>query len=349
VVARIVPYNHPLMFTASRLAAPLMAGNAVVVKAPDQAPLSALRLGELLAEHVPPGLVSILSGTGPGAGRAIVEHPDVRRIGFIGSVAVGRDIQRHAAQAAVKAVTLELGGKNAMIVRADAEPSAAADGAIRGMNFRWTAGQSCGSTSRLLVHRSIHDEVVDRIADRVQDIRVGDPLLPETEMGPVISAAHRDRVLAHVDRAVAGGARLVTGGPTAASGAFRRGYWVLPTVLAAVEPGSEVEQREIFGPVLSVLAYDDDATAVRIANGTEYGLTASVWTRDIDAGLRIAQAMDAGYVWINSSSAHVLGTPFGGVKNSGVGREESVEELLSFTQLKTINLALRELPLGGPA
>ena len=348
VVARIVPYNHPLMFTASRLAAPLMAGNAVIVKAPDQAPLSALRLGELLTGLIPGGLVSIVSGLGPTAGAAIVQHPQIRRIAFIGSVPVGRQIQRQAADSSVKSVSLELGGKNAMIVCSDADPAEAAAGAVRGMNFHWTAGQSCGSTSRLLVHRRLYADVVDRVAAAARQVVVGDPLLPGTEMGPLITAAHRDRVAGHVARAASGGFRIVTGGRAPVpDGIFRRGFWFSPTVIADVVPGSAVEQTEIFGPVLSVIPFDDDDHAVAIANDTDFGLTASVWTPDIDRALRITDALAAGYVWVNSSSVHVAGMPFGGVKDSGVGREENVEELLSFTQIKAVNIARRPAAASG--
>ncbi len=221
VVARIVPYNHPLFFSASKLAPPLVAGNAVILKAPDQAPLSALRIGELAQEALPPGLVSVVSGTGATTGRALVQHPAIRRIAFIGSGATGRLIQRDAADAGVKEVSLELGGKNAMIVFDDADPAAAAAGAVAGMNFATTAGQSCGSTSRLLVHESLAAEVGKHVAAGAERIVVGDPAQERTQMGPVITRGQLDHVARLIEAGLRDGARLLTGGgrPAAVTGA----------------------------------------------------------------------------------------------------------------------------------
>jgi 2-formylbenzoate dehydrogenase len=338
LVLRIVPYNHPIMFAAARTAPALIAGNATILKAPDQAPLSALRMGELFAEHLPPGVLSVISGLGPVAGDALVRHPEIRRIGFIGSVPTGRLVQRAAAESGVKHVTLELGGKNPLIVFPDADLEAAAAGAVRGMNFHWTGGQSCGSTSRLLVHESVADEVVERVAELAAAVRVGLPLDPETEMGTMVSQAQYEKVLRFVDEGRRAGAQLVTGGGRPPE--FERGYFVSPTVFRGVEPGMSIAREEIFGPVLSVLSWRDEEEAVQIANGTPFGLTASVWTRDVARAHRIARELEAGHIWVNASSAHYPGVPFGGYKDSGVGREESVDELLSFTQLKTVNVAL---------
>jgi acyl-CoA reductase-like NAD-dependent aldehyde dehydrogenase len=336
VVARLVAYNHPLMFVGARIAAPLIAGNAIVIKTPDQAPLSGLRIGELLAEELPKGLVNIISGAGPVAGDALVRHPGVRRIAFIGSVPTGRAIQRAAAESGVKTVTLELGGKNPLIVLDDADPEEAAAGAIKGMNFHWTGGQSCGSTSRLLVHESLADEVLERVCAKAADVRVGDPLDPATEMGAMVSAAQLEKVNRYIRLGRDAGARLVTGGGRPPG--LDRGYFVEPTVFAGVTPDMAIAQEEIFGPVLSVMTFRDDDEALRIANGTPYGLTASVWTRDLERAQRMARELEAGYVWINTASAHYPGLPFGGVKDSGVGREEDVGELLSYTQLKAVSI-----------
>jgi 2-formylbenzoate dehydrogenase len=337
IVARIVPYNHPLMFAASRIAAPLLAGNAVILKAPDQAPLSALRMGELFANLVPPGILAVLSGYGPVAGAALVVHPAVRRVAFTGSVTTGLAVLRSAASAGIKQVTLELGGKNPMMILPDADIDLASRGAIAGMNFHWTGGQSCGSTSRLLVHRSILDAVVDRVVAGAQAVRMGDPLDPATEMGTMVTAAHRDRVLGYIAQGRREGLKLATGGSAGSDGL---GAYVEPTVFVDVPPESVLFREEIFGPVLVVTPYETEAQAVALVNGSPLGLTASLWTRDLARAHRLARAVHAGYVWINTASRHYVGMPFGGVKDSGMGREESVDELLSFTQTKAVTVSL---------
>ncbi|MGH3354924.1 MAG: aldehyde dehydrogenase family protein, partial [Nocardioidaceae bacterium] len=280
VVARIGAFNHPFLFAAGKIAAPLVAGNAVVLKAPDQTPLSSLRLAELAAQVLPQDLVVTVSGRGAVTGRALVRHPSVRRIGFIGSPGTGRAVQRDAAEVSVKNVSLELGGKNAQIVLPDADLEAASLAAMQGMNFTWTAGQSCGSTSRLLVHESIADQVTERVAEVVGAIRVGHPLDEDTQMGPLISAAQYEKTLAAIESGMNAGAHLVTGGgrPDTVDG---QGWYVSPTVLADVHPDSPLGQQEVFGPVLSVMTFRDDDDALRIANNVEYGLTASIWTRDV--------------------------------------------------------------------
>ncbi len=340
VVARIVPYNHPTMFAAARSVAPVVAGNAVIVKAPDQTPLSALRLGELARSCFPPGVFSVISGRGAVAGDALVRHPAIRRIAFIGSVPTGQAIQRAAAESGVKDVTLELGGKNPMIVFPDADLERAVAGAVHGMNFHWTGGQSCGSTSRLLLHESIAADVLPRVVELAAQVRVGLPLDRSTEMGAMVTAAHRDRVLQHVAQARAEGARVLTGGTAPPGAELAQGNFISPTVLGGVEPEMSVAQNEIFGPVLSVLTWKDEDQLLRIANGVSYGLTASIWTRDVSRALRLASQVAAGFVWVNTSSRHFAGVPFGGMKDSGVGREEGVSELLSYTQIKSVNVLL---------
>lgn len=339
VVARIVPFNHPVLFAGSKIAAPLMAGNAVVLKAPDQTPLSAIRLAELAREVLPEGLFGVVTGHGATAGAALVAHPLVRRIGFIGSPGTGRHIQRLAAEHGVKYVTLELGGKNPMIVMPDADLEAAAKSAVVGMNFTTTAGQSCGSTSRLLLHEAIADEVIDLVVDQVAAIKVGDPLVDGTDMGPVIDQAQYSKSLRAIESGRAGGASVLTGGGRA-QGVGSKGWYVAPTVLAGVAPQADVARDEIFGPVLSVLTVRDEAEAVEVANSVEFGLTAAVWTNDVSQAHRMAAGLDAGYVWINGSSRHYWGLPFGGWKSSGVGSEESTEELLSYTQVKAVTVTL---------
>jgi 2-formylbenzoate dehydrogenase len=339
VVARIVPYNHPLMF-ACKIGAPLVAGNPTVLKPPEAAPLSALRLGELAAEVFPPGVLSILVGDGPAVPDALVRHPAVRRIGFIGSEPTGRAIQRAAAESGVKDVTLELGGKNAMVVFGDADLDAAAEGAVFGMNFTWS-GQSCGSNSRLLVQREVHDELVARIVELVAARRIGDPLAEWSEQGTMINRAQYEKSLRYIDIAVGEGAKVVVGGGRPSGPGFERGLYVEATVLTGVTPSARIAQEEVFGPVLSVIPFDTEDEAVKIANGVEFGLTASVWTRDLDRAHRVVREFEAGHTWVNGSSRHFPNVPFGGVKGSGVGREESLEELLSYTDLKAINIMFR--------
>jgi 2-formylbenzoate dehydrogenase len=336
IVARIVPYNHPLMFAATRIALPLLAGNAVILKAPDQAPLSSLRLGELFSGLLPPGILSVLSGPGDITGDAIVAHPDIRRIGFIGSVPTGLAIQRRAAGSTVKTVTLELGGKNPMLVFPDADAEQAAHGAVEGMNFRMTAGQSCGSTSRLLVHVSLHDEVVERVRDLVESIRVDLPLTPGTQMGALVSKQHLDRIRSLVDGAVAQGAVVVTGGGAPTDQHLADGHFYLPTVLTGVTAAMRIAQEEVFGPVLVVMPWDNEDQMFADANSVPFGLTASVWTTDMATAHRAIRELDTGYVWVNTAARHFAGLPFGGTKDSGVGREECLEELLSYTNIKAV-------------
>ncbi len=339
VVGRIVPFNHPIKFAAHALAAPLAAGNAVVVKPPEQSPLSAGILAEICQEILPPGLVNILTGNGMPTGDAIVRHKLVKRIAFTGSVPTGQAIARAGAEAGIKNITLELGGKNPLIAFPDVAPDTIADAAVRGMNFSWQ-GQSCGSTSRLLVHESMHDRVLGLIAERVAALSVGLPLDLRSDMGPINSAKQYRHVEAMIAAANHENARLVTGGSRPSGKQFERGYWMMPTVFADVEPNMRIAQEEVFGPVLSVLRWRDEKDLIEIANGTDFGLTASIWTNDIGKALRTARAVDAGYVWINGASGHFYATPFGGQKNSGNGREEGADELLSYTEAKTIHVML---------
>jgi betaine-aldehyde dehydrogenase len=336
LVGRIIPFNHPIKFAANALAAPLMAGNSVIVKPPEQSPLSATMLAEICHKILPPGVVNIVTGLGMPVGDAIARHPAIRRIGFTGSVATGLAIQRTAAASVVKHVSLELGGKNPFIAFPDMDPEIIANAAVRGMNFSWQ-GQSCGSTSRLLLHESIHDAVLKRVIERVAALRMGSPLDETSDMGPINSKRHYERVCTMVDAGHHDGARLMIGGKRPEGAAFERGFWLQPTVFADVRPGMRIAQEEIFGPVLSVFKWKDEAEAIRIANSTDYGLTASIWTNDLKTALRVARAVKSGYVWVNGTSAHFTGTPFGGMKNSGLGREEGLDELLSYTEMKTIH------------
>ncbi|WP_454753335.1 aldehyde dehydrogenase family protein [Cupriavidus necator] len=336
IVGRIVPFNHPIMFATARTAAALMAGNAVIVKPPETSSLSATMLSEIARDVFPRGVMNIVTGTGRGAGDAIARHRDIKRIAFIGSPQTARQIQRSAAEVCVKHISLELGGKNPLIVYPDADVDGAVDAAVCGMNFLWQ-GQSCGSTSRLLVHDSLYDRFVEGVVEHVKEIRIGDPRSPDSSMGPINSKAQYEKVLGYIDVAMQDGARLVFGGKRPVGSAYTRGYWVEPTVFADVTPDMRIAQEEVFGPILSIMRWSDAEQAITMANGVEYGLTASVWTRDLRTAMQAVRRLDAGYIWVNGVGTHFKGVPFGGYKNSGVGREEGIEEMLSYTETKAVN------------
>jgi betaine-aldehyde dehydrogenase len=337
VVAKIIPFNHPFMFAAGKIAAPLAAGNSVIVKPPEQAPLSTLRFAELIDGLLPPGVFNVATG-GREAGQALTAHRDIAMLSVIGSVATGRAAMRAAADG-IRPVLLELGGKNALIAFADADPSVVADAMIAGMNFTW-CGQSCGSTSRAFIHAAIYDAVLDHLRRGCTAIRPGLPTEPETRMGAICGRGEFERILAMIETGRKDGARLLVGGGQSADPALADGFFIDPTVFVDVTPEMRIAREEIFGPVLSVLRWDDEAAMVRTVNGLDYGLTCSIWTNDLAAAHRTASAVEAGYVWVNEVGRHFPGTPFGGYKESGVGREECLEELISYTQEKNIYIRL---------
>ncbi len=337
VVGRILPFNHPISFAAGKIAAPLVAGNTVVLKPAEQTPLSALLLGKLLQEYLPPGVVNIVTGDGPNCGAPLVRHPQVRRIAFTGGVETGRAIMQ---QAGIKSVTLELGGKNPLIIFPDVDLEKAAAAAVAGMNFTRSQGQSCGSNSRVFVHKKVHDAFLDAVLKKVAQIRVGLADREETQMGPVITREHYNRVMAYIESGKAQGAGAVIGGKHPAHPDLQKGYFIEATVFDGVKHEMKIAQEEIFGPVMSVLTWDDADTMLREVNDVEYGLCANVWTNDISTALRLADQIEAGYIWINGHGGkRYKGAPFGGFKQSGVGREHSTEELLSYTQVKNINVS----------
>jgi betaine-aldehyde dehydrogenase len=344
VVARIIPFNHPFMFCAGKSAAPLAAGNTIVVKPPEQAPLSSLRLAELVGGLFPPGVFNVIPG-GKEVGAAMASHPDVAKVALIGSVPTGRAVARAAADT-LKKVMLELGGKNALIAFPDADPDAVAQAVVGGMNFTW-CGQSCGSTSRAFLHERIHDAVLDKVKTHIAYYRPGIATEPTTTMGSIISKVQYDRVMSYIESAKAEGARLVWGGKRPDDPALGKGFFVEPTVFADVRPTMRIAREEIFGPVLSVFRWSDEAKMLEEVNAVEYGLTSSIWTNDLSTAHRTAAAVQAGYIWINEVSKHFLGAPFGGYKQSGIGREESFEEILSFTQEKNIHVRLKPSGQGA--
>ncbi len=334
VVAKINPFNHPFRFCAEKAASALAAGNTVVIKGPEQAPLSSLKLGELCEIIFPPGVVNIVTGDGK-TGSAMVRHKDVPRIGFVGSVETGRIIAREAADG-LKQVTLELGGKNPIIIFPDADPKKAAETAVQSMNMN-RQGQSCSSTSRVLVHHSLHDRVAEALTELASSIPIGFPWLEGSEMGPIVSEQQFERVMSYIGYGKQEGAKLLTGGGPPGDASLQKGFFVAPTVFDRVKPEMRIGREEIFGPVMSVMTWSDFDEMIAIANGVMYGLTASIVTNDFRAAMRAAEQIEAGYVWINSSGRY-LGAPYGGWKQSGLGKEETFEELLSYTRVKNVNM-----------
>ncbi len=329
VVGLIVPWNFPMPILSWGLAPALAAGNAVIAKPAEMTPLTAIRIGELaLSAGLPEGVFQVLPGQGSVVGQRLVDHPAVGKIVFTGSTEVGRDIMAGCARR-VKRVTLELGGKSANIVFADADLERAAATAPQAAFDN--AGQDCCSRSRILVQRSVLDRFMELLEPAVKAVTVGDPALPATEMGPLISAAHRDRVASFVP----------DGAPVAFRGSAPDGpgHWYPPTVLAPVRMDDPAYTEEVFGPVLTVTPFDDEAAAVAIANGTPYGLSGSIWTQDVGRAIRVARGVEAGNLSVNSHSSVRYSTPFGGFKQSGLGRELGPDALDAFTETKNVFIA----------
>lgn len=331
VVGAIVPWNSPLMLLMWKLAPGLAAGCTFVVKPSDHTPVSTLELARRIQEAgFPPGVVNVVTGDGPEVGKALVAHPGVDRIAFTGSEAVGVQVAQSAA-ARLKRTTLELGGKSAQLVFEDADLEATANGVVAGIFA--AGGQTCMAGSRLLVHDAVHDKLLERLTRRAKTIKLGDPTDPATEMGPLANQRQLDTVLGFVERATADGAVVATGGGRSDE---HGGLFVEPTVLTGLRPDMEVVQEEIFGPVLSVLRFTDEAEAVALANDTRYGLAAGVWTLDVRRAHRVAHALRAGTVWINAYRVVAPNVPFGGSGASGFGRENGLTAVREYLDTKAI-------------
>jgi acyl-CoA reductase-like NAD-dependent aldehyde dehydrogenase len=327
VVGLIVPWNFPLAIAAWKVAPALACGNTVVLKPAELTPLSALRLGEIVLEAgIPEGVLEVVVGPGSSVGARLAAHPDVGKVAFTGSTAVGSGVMR-AAAGSLKRLTLELGGKSANLVFADADierAAAAAPGAV----FE-NAGQDCCARSRILVQRSCYERFLELLVAATARLRVGPTDEPATEMGPLISAGHREQVASFLPREVA------FRGATPAG----PGFWFAPTIVAPVEPSARLAREEVFGPIVAVIPFEDEADAIRLANDTIYGLSGSIWTRDLGRALRVSRAVRSGVLSVNSNSSVRPSTPFGGMKQSGFGREMGMEALRGYSDLKNVFLA----------
>ena len=335
VVGQIIPWNYPMLMQAWKLAPALATGNTVVMKPAEQTPLSALRIGELILEAgFPEGVVNLLPGFGPTAGAAIASHMDIDKVAFTGSTEVGRLIMEAAAKSNLKRITLELGGKSPNIIFEDTDLDEAVEGAHMGLFVN--QGQSCCAGSRVFVEEKIYDAFVEKSVARARKRRVGDPLDPRTDQGPQVSQSQFDRVLGYIESGQRDGATLACGGDRVGD----RGYFIQPTVFSDVRDEMQIAREEIFGPVMSVIPFKDVDEVVERANRTSYGLAAGVWTRDIKKAHAVANAVRAGTVWVNCY--HVLDTraPFGGFKQSGIGRELGEYGLQQYTEVKTVTVKL---------
>ena len=336
VCACITPWNSPLLLLAWKLAPALAAGNTVVIKPSEYTSASTLELMHLVEEAgIPAGVVNVITGMGQEAGMPLVTHPLVRKVAFTGGEAAGRAINI-AAAADFKKVTLELGGKSPNIVFEDADLDAAVPGAVSGIFA--AAGQTCIAGSRLLLHDAIYEPFMERLLEMVRSARIGDPMDPATNISPVANAAQRDKILSYIEIAKGEGATCLTGG-AAVSPEGAEGYFVQPTIFADVRNEMRIAQEEVFGPVLSVIRFHDEAEAVRIGNDVLYGLAAGVWTSDLARALRMSDALQAGTVWVNTYRSTSYTTPFGGYKRSGLGRENGAEAIKEYLQPKSVWLA----------
>jgi acyl-CoA reductase-like NAD-dependent aldehyde dehydrogenase len=345
VVAAITPWNFPLLEVAYKLGPALATGCTIVIKPSELAPLSTLRLMQLVDEAgFPPGVVNVVIG-GPEVGASLVRHPGVQKVAFTGQTATGKEIMRTAVDG-LKRVTLELGGKSPNIVFADANLEAASAGAFGGIFFN--QGQACVAGSRLFVEAAVADELTDRVAAQAEEIRLGSGLDPDTQMGPLISANHRTRVKGYVDQARQEGAEIATGGAEATVAGFEGGFFLEPTVLAGMRNDMRAAQEEIFGPVLAVIPWETEDELLALANGVDYGLASGIWTEDTSKALRIADRLDAGTVWINTYGMFDVAVPFGGRKQSGFGRELGEEALEPYLHSKSVWVDLTSaVPQGG--
>jgi acyl-CoA reductase-like NAD-dependent aldehyde dehydrogenase len=343
VVGQIIPWNFPFLLAGWKLAPALAAGNCVVIKPAELTPLSLLELAELTKDILPAGVLNVVTGRGSVVGEHMVKHPDIQKIAFTGSTAVGKQISRSAADSVIP-LSMELGGKSANIIFPDAPMAKAIEGATMGILYG--QGQVCNAGSRVFVHRSIYDETVRALIAHFEKVKVGDPLDEATRMGTLISEAQMAVVSKYVETGIAEGATLAFGGKRMMQAPFDKGYYFEPTLFTHVTNDMRIAQEEIFGPVLVVIPFDSDEDVIAMANDSEYGLAGACWTRDIFRGLKIASAVDTGLFWINEYHLAPSGTPFGGFKKSGYGRDNDKSALEAYSQLKTIYISLSDSEVG---
>jgi betaine-aldehyde dehydrogenase len=334
VVLKINPFNHPFRFCVEKIAAPLLMGNSLVIKNSEQAPISPLKWCELLKDIFPDGLINVVTG-GPEGGSFLVKHPLIKRIGVISSVNTGIAVNKDAAPY-LKNVSLELGGKNPLMVFDDADPEFAADLAIKGMNLS-RQGQSCSSTSRVLVHKSLKEDFVKHLVEKAKKIPVGLPWIETNEIGPIVSKRQFDKVMEYIETGKKEGAKLVLGGDNPQDPELKNGFFINPTIFTDVKPDMTIAKEEIFGPVISVLTWENYEELIEIANSTLYGLTAMIATNSLSNAMKAAEDIEAGYVWVNTFGRY-SGAPYGGWKLSGLGVEECFDEMKSYAKLKNINM-----------
>ena len=344
VCGQIIPWNYPLLMAAWKLAPALAAGNVCILKPSEMTPLTALELAEIFRRvELPAGVVNIVTGPGAGVGEEIASNPRIDKVAFTGGTVTGRKVMIGAATN-IKKISLELGGKNPNIVFGDADLDAAIDGALFGAFAN--QGEVCSAGSRLLVEKSIHKPLVEGMLKKVPNIKLGHGLQSGVKMGPLISATHRDKVEGYIKLGQQGGAKLLCGGKRPDSPEFKNGFFVEPTIFDDVKPTMRIAREEIFGPVLTVTPFDSEADAIKIANDTEYGLAAGIWTRNVQRAARVAQEIRAGIVWVNTYHPTFNELPWGGYKQSGIGRELGLYGIEEYLETKQVNINLDEAPIG---
>lgn len=345
VCGLIVPWNYPLMLAAWKFAPALAAGCTVILKPAEQTPLTTLGFGRLIQKlDLPPGVFNIISGQGETVGAAIASHPDIDKVAFTGGTATGKAVQIAAAESNLKKVTLELGGKSPNIFFDDADLKAGVDGALFGLFIN--QGEVCSAGSRVLVQKSIHKKFVKMMIEKAKRIKLGNPMDRATKMGPLVTAEHRDRVESYINIGRDEGAKVVFGGGRPKNKDFKNGYFIEPTILDDVHNSMRVAQEEIFGPVVCVIPFKDEAEAIEIANDTPYGLAGAVWSRDIFRALRVARKIRAGIFWINTMQPCYVEAPWGGYKQSGYGRELGPHAMDEYMETKLVHINLNEAPIG---
>ncbi|MFB6176072.1 MAG: aldehyde dehydrogenase [Halobaculum sp.] len=337
VVGQIIPWNFPLLMAAWKLGPALAAGNAVVLKPAEETPLSILKLLEEADDVIPDGAVNVVTGFGKEAGAPLANHDDIRKLAFTGSTEVGREVMKSAADS-ITDITLELGGKSPLVVFPDADLDRAVETTLTAIFFN--TGECCCAGSRLFVHEDVEAEFLDRLAEAAESLEVGDPLLESTDLGPKVTVEQVERTMEYIEEARDAGAEFVTGGDAPDDEALAEGCFVTPTLISQIDHDSRAVQEEIFGPVQEVFTWSDYDEMIRLANDVDYGLAAGVLTEDLTKAHRAAKDIEAGNVWVNTYNDFPAGQPFGGYKQSGIGRETAQEAVDHYTQTKTVNIAL---------